>query len=271
MGPRRCNIEGCKSVAGRQQHRGVTFHTFPTNPTIRQNWLNNCRFPSTKPITKSVLICSRHFRRVDFQPLKNNKYLLKTGSEPTIFPWTQSISNLAGSNSSASNSSASAVEASASSSNDATATKAMASAKDTVAGNSSKAAKSATESMLSNEERIVNQILSDAIKSEIKSPMKRSASTDIGSGMGVSAASSVAAALIEPKAKVLRKSLDSATYKKTTEAAAAASAANIDPSALFRIGAQLDAKDFKGVWHAGEVAEVDQVDREVLIHFVNAK
>lgn len=87
MAPRRCTIKGCSSVSGRQQHRGVTFHTFPLNPIARQFWLTNCGLPDTKPITKSILVCSRHFRRADFQPLKNNKYLLKQGAVPTIFPW----------------------------------------------------------------------------------------------------------------------------------------------------------------------------------------
>lgn len=87
MAPRRCTIKGCPSVSGRQQHRGVTFHTFPLNPIARQFWLTNCGLPDTKSITKSILVCSRHFRRADFQPLKNNKYLLKQGAVPTIFPW----------------------------------------------------------------------------------------------------------------------------------------------------------------------------------------
>ncbi|XP_037047782.1 uncharacterized protein LOC119082366 [Bradysia coprophila] len=87
MAPRRCTIKGCPSVSGRQQHRGVTFHTFPLNPIARQFWLTNCNLPDTKNITKSILVCSRHFRRADFQPLKNNKYLLKQGAVPTIFPW----------------------------------------------------------------------------------------------------------------------------------------------------------------------------------------
>lgn len=87
MAPRRCTIKGCPSVSGRQQHRGVTFHTFPLNPIARQFWLTNCGLPDTKNITKSILVCSRHFRRADFQPLKNNKYLLKQGAVPTIFPW----------------------------------------------------------------------------------------------------------------------------------------------------------------------------------------
>lgn len=253
MGPRRCNVAGCKSIAGRQQHRGVTFHTFPNNPDIRQRWMVNCRFAATKPINKSVLICSRHFRRVDFQPLKNNKYLLKPGSEPTIFPWTQSRSN--SSSTEATSVRSVANDASANSSAGAS-TSTVAVAQPTPAGVVAKQ---------SAEDRIVHQILSEAVRSEMKSPMKRSVSADVGNGNTSG----------EPKIKQSRKSLDSAMFKKTAEAAANApggagstgSGTSNDLSSLFIPGAEIEAQDFKGVWHPAQVLEVDHVDREVLIHF----
>lgn len=216
MGPRKCTVDGCKSVAGRQQHRGVTFHTFPNNPITRQNWLTNCRFAQNRNITKSVLICSRHFRRVDFQPLKNNKYLLKHGAEPTIFPWTQSGG---GAN-------------------------AVASAD--ASGGAQDGDFPGDMSTMTSEERVVNQILADAIRGELKSPMKRSASADVVSS--------------EPKAKQLRKSLDSAMFKNALSAIC-------DPTAQFRPGAKIEAQDFNEMWHPAEVVEVDQDDQEVLIHF----
>lgn len=227
MGPRKCTVDGCKSVAGRQQHRGVTFHTFPNNPTTRQNWLTNCRFAQTRNITKSVLICSRHFRRVDFQPLKNNKYLLKPGAEPTIFPWTQS-SNVGGSASAGGLSGTTNTQANL----------------EGVIGGSEGHFPDAMS--MSSEERVVNRILAEAIRGELKSPMKRSASADVVS--------------MEPKPKQLRKSLDSAMFKNTLSAVC-------DPTALFRPGAKIEALDFNEMWHPAEVVEVDQDDREVLIHF----
>lgn len=87
MSPRRCIVKSCPSVSGKPQHRGVTFHTFPINKAIREIWQENSDFDKRKSITKSTLICSRHFRRADFQPLKHNKYFLKQGAVPTIFPW----------------------------------------------------------------------------------------------------------------------------------------------------------------------------------------
>lgn len=155
MGPRKCTVDGCKSVAGRQQHRGVTFHTFPNNPTTRQNWLNNCRFSPTRNITKSVLICSRHFRRLDFQPLKNNKYLLKPGAEPTIFPWTQS---------------ANAGTATTSASGGDSGINTINMSRMDVIGVTEGAYQGGTSNMskMSSEERVVNQILADAIRGKFR-------------------------------------------------------------------------------------------------------
>lgn len=88
--------------------------------------------------------------------------------------------------------------------------------------------------------------LSMNILGELKSPMKRSASADVVS--------------IEPKPKQLRKSLDSAMFKNSLNAVC-------DPTSLFRPGAKIEAQDFNEMWHPAEVVEVDQDDREVLIHF----
>lgn len=85
--PRRCIIKGCASVAGRKGHHGVQFNPIPLNPNMRQHWLTNCGITDTKSIRRKLLVCSRHFRRADFQALKENKYFLKHGAVPTIFPW----------------------------------------------------------------------------------------------------------------------------------------------------------------------------------------
>lgn len=242
MGPRKCTVDGCKSVAGRQQHRGVTFHTFPNNPATRQNWLNNCRFAQSRNITKSVLICSRHFRRMDFQPLKNNKYLLKPGAEPTIFPWTQSAAGGGGGGTGGGGTSAVTPPA-----GDGGISSHQAQMDVIGVSEGGGAAGMSDLGSMSSEERVVNQILADAIRGDLKSPMKRSASADVVS--------------VEPKAKQLRKSLDSAMFKNAFGAMIS------DPTALFRPGAKIEAQDFNEMWHPAEVVEVDQDDREVLIHF----
>ncbi|XP_055373740.1 uncharacterized protein LOC129607060 [Condylostylus longicornis] len=84
---RRCTIEGCNSRSDKPEHRGVTFHSFPFDSKTRDIWIVNCKIPADKNITKSVAVCSRHFRRADFTAVKGGKYTLKPGSAPTIFPW----------------------------------------------------------------------------------------------------------------------------------------------------------------------------------------
>lgn len=216
-------------MSGRQQHRGVTFHTFPHNAISRQFWLTNCGLPDTKSITKSILVCSRHFRRADFQPLKNNKYLLKQGAVPTIFPWGtlpyveptphavidsgQPLTNF-----------------------------------------------------VDDKPGEINQQLVDEIvkiKSElkatigIKSPNKRSASVD---EPGTS----------EPKKKAIRVSLDS--KKLSSDNTVPTVTASFDPFSKFAPGTRVEAQDFFEVWHHAKVMEVDNEEKEVLIHFEkNAK
>lgn len=84
---RRCCIAGCNSTSRLPEHHGVTYHSFPLDAMVRALWIRHTRIPSEKNITKSVLVCSRHFRRADFQPQRSGKYLLKQRVFPTVFPW----------------------------------------------------------------------------------------------------------------------------------------------------------------------------------------
>lgn len=59
----------------------------PLDPIIRAIWIKNSRISLERQITKSVLVCSRHFRRLDFNTIRNGKYLLKPRVFPTVFPW----------------------------------------------------------------------------------------------------------------------------------------------------------------------------------------
>lgn len=71
----------------------ITYHSFPLEPKIREKWVENCRLEPGKNITKSILVCSRHFRSSDFKKTSTSedssmvKYFLKQGTVPTIFPW----------------------------------------------------------------------------------------------------------------------------------------------------------------------------------------
>jgi len=72
---RRCCVANCPSTSRLQEHHGVTYHSFPLDPIIRAIWIKNSRISLERQITKSVLVCSRHFRRLDFNTIRNGKYL----------------------------------------------------------------------------------------------------------------------------------------------------------------------------------------------------
>lgn len=93
---RKCTIIGCNSrTTGPQSpSQGViTYHSFPIEPKVREKWIENCHMEPGKNITKSILVCSRHFRSSDFKKTTSSedpsivKYFLKPGTVPTIFPW----------------------------------------------------------------------------------------------------------------------------------------------------------------------------------------
>ncbi|KAI8045043.1 uncharacterized protein LOC128252144 [Drosophila gunungcola] len=84
---RRCCVATCPSTSRLLEHHGVTYHSFPLDPIIRAIWIKNSRISLERQITKSVLVCSRHFRRLDFNTIRNGKYLLKPRVFPTVFPW----------------------------------------------------------------------------------------------------------------------------------------------------------------------------------------
>ncbi|XP_064554609.1 uncharacterized protein MBD-R2 [Drosophila montana] len=84
---RRCCVADCPSTSRLVEHHGVTYHSFPMDAVIRAIWIKNSRISLDRQITKSVLVCSRHFRRLDFNTIRNGKYLLKPRVFPTVFPW----------------------------------------------------------------------------------------------------------------------------------------------------------------------------------------
>ncbi|KAM8705658.1 hypothetical protein ACLKA7_010029 [Drosophila subpalustris] len=84
---RRCCVADCPSTSRLLEHHGVTYHSFPIDAVIRAIWIKNSRISLDRQITKSVLVCSRHFRRLDFNTIRNGKYLLKPRVFPTVFPW----------------------------------------------------------------------------------------------------------------------------------------------------------------------------------------
>lgn len=73
----------------------------------------------------------------------------------------------------------------------------------------------------------------------------------------------------EPKKKIGRKSL--AEIEAAKQLPVEAEIIVSTPIVNFIPGTKIEAQDFNGVWHAARIQEVDQDDREVLIHFEKNK
>jgi hypothetical protein len=81
---RRCSVEACQSSI-RPGDKGVSFHKFPSNSELRKIWQEQCHLK--KQATISMSVCSRHFRRIDFQYFNGTEYLLKLSAIPSMFDW----------------------------------------------------------------------------------------------------------------------------------------------------------------------------------------
>lgn len=240
MSPRRCAVEGCKSISGQQQHQGVKFHTFPINSATRKIWTENCRIAKGRNITKSVLVCSRHFRRADFMPLKNNKHFLKNGAVPTIFSWGNLPYHEIG--------------------NSTTATK----PKNTESRADKEAAD--TKAVSSSSDTTKKQSVRQKSLGNVDASVKhRSASAEEKNNENRSLADKLNT----------RKSLDSATVaakneekvSQNNETTKPAGGSSTELIASLVSGAKLEAQDFSGSWHNANVVEVDHGEQEVLINF----
>uniref|UniRef100_A0A182FEZ5 MBD domain-containing protein n=1 Tax=Anopheles albimanus TaxID=7167 RepID=A0A182FEZ5_ANOAL len=89
MGGRKCIVPDCPSAANRKVDRGVTFHKVPLNEKIKRQWMEACRLVHRLHSYRSGNVCSRHFRRADFQEFKGKKFMLKTTAVPSIFAWNK--------------------------------------------------------------------------------------------------------------------------------------------------------------------------------------
>lgn len=233
MGARKCVIENCSSCTNRIDDVGVTFHRFPINPTTRKQWIESARLGPTVKLTKGTFVCSRHFRQADFQTFKGTKYLLRHNTVPSIFPWSSEEMED------------------------------VCTESDKVVKKECKKSVLEDGAVAGPSEPVKDCKLKflEAIKQEVKSPAKRSISADEITS--------------EPKKKILRKSSDSAIIKEKT-VDKTPQIKLIEPSTLpkrsgqitsFVPGTKIEAQDFNNAWHTVKIVEVDNDDREVLIHF----
>lgn len=78
MAVKKCCIVYCKSCSTRKEDKGVTYHKYPKNTLLRHRWifLTHNEYVDTE---LPMYVCSRHFRKNDFQMYKDSKYILKSG------------------------------------------------------------------------------------------------------------------------------------------------------------------------------------------------
>lgn len=239
MGIRKCIIAGCLSTTARREDAGVTFHSIPIRDELRIRWLEACKVETRDPnVIRNFVVCSRHFRQADFKLHLGHKYLLIKGSLPTIFPWGKASGKSAAPAAGTTAEPETAVDEVPKSENAESSTEAKTEASDGGGGVSAGSSGGAEPRM----RRSLLKRKSLAIK--------RSASSD-------SALKHVA-----PK-KSQRSSSDVVAVKMNAPAIAVPATEKVDAVP----GTEIEAMDFNQVWHPATVVEVDQHERELLVHF----
>lgn len=240
MGQRRCCVSECKSASQLPECADIKFHAFPTNDVARNMWLKNCHIQQTRSITKSNVVCSKHFLESDYQAPKNGRKLLNTNAVPTIFAW--------GTEKSFQEQLAEAQESSPTIDT---------SSKD----GADKSAKTPSETtpVVKSKKMIRRSQANSAAAAE----KQRSASAEEQTTSDAN-----------PKMNKARKSLDSATTpeKSGGKEIIKSPTKKFDVAMNLATGAKVEVQDLGGSWHNASVVEVDQGEQEVFISFEkNAK
>lgn len=226
MSPRRCIIEGCPSVSTLEEHQQVTFHQVPSNSSTRTKWIENCKIPKSKTITKSVLVCSRHFRLSDFVK-KNDKFLLRQGVVPSMFPW--------GTTAVESDSAASGVNS--------------------------------EESADSSEQQTTTEVLSSIKPDKLTALKQRSISADANLSATTAVAAAVDSkneprkSLDSSMGRKKRTSFSQSSDNNDMSRKRRDFLSKLEP------GHKVEAQDFNNVWHHAKIMEVDHGEKEVFVHF----
>lgn len=232
MGQRRCCVIDCKSVSNLPEFSEVKFHAFPTNEIVRNIWLKNCHIEQNRSITKSNVVCSRHFLETDYQVPKHGRRLLNSNAVPTVFAWGNEKSF-----------SDHLIEAQQSSPTLDTSTK---ESTDKVASETTPTAK------------IVKKMMSRS-QANSAAEKQRSASAEEKTPNDSNS-----------KSNKSRKSLDSATTCERSDAKDSpikSPSKKFEIAAQFAQGVKVEVQDLSGNWHNARVVEVDQGEQEVLINF----
>lgn len=81
-----CCVHGCSNRSDRKRKAGISFHKFPRNGSLREEWIKAVERLNWKPIASSV-ICSEHFSKECLnRTFASGHTELRENAVPTIFP-----------------------------------------------------------------------------------------------------------------------------------------------------------------------------------------
>ncbi|XP_059049122.1 uncharacterized protein LOC131844293 isoform X2 [Achroia grisella] len=246
MAVKKCCIEKCRSCSTRKEDLGVTYHRYPKDVTLRNTWIQvtHNNFTNTDLAT---YVCSRHFRKSDFQMYKDSKYVLKSDAVPSIFPWSSIKTKTVNMN---------VVDI--------------------------KKEKSETDSYKDSKESEVENL--DAIKKFIEEQENeifekdKLDDKDIINNANVldkydqsleermSVASSMMDVILNESEALIAKKIMKPGAKQSLNSSDRGTA-----TMSLSVGSKVEAKDFGEFWHEAEIAEVDYDEMEVLVHYENFK
>ncbi|KAF9415259.1 hypothetical protein HW555_007008 [Spodoptera exigua] len=234
MAVKKCCIDNCNSCSTRKEDKGVTYHKFPKNDSLRDIWVAVTHYKHTDT-EMPHFVCSRHFCKNDFQSYKDSKYKLKTDAVPSIFPW------------------------------DSDTEEEMEDISAPVEGFSADCEVENVDAIKkfieAQEKELQEQKLADFEISEKSNDIADNATPchsepvcDPASVLGVIHSESETDLDMSKKRDVATKQLLSPVDKGNS-------------SMALSIGSKVEAKDFEEKWHTAEIIEVDYEEMEVLIHY----
>ncbi|XP_013168393.1 PREDICTED: uncharacterized protein LOC106118306 isoform X1 [Papilio xuthus] len=250
MAVKKCCIENCQSCSTRTEDIGVTYHKYPKDKRLCDTWIAITRNKQFDIATPSY-VCSRHFRKKDFQIYKDCKYVLKSDAVPSIFPWDNNTSNMNETTSDADNAD------SASSSQNDFEMENLDAIKKFIEDQAKEIEVQKNDEMAAASDKKIDIEERERLKDELtESEMQEEPITVATSVMDL--------ILSQSEVRMLTKKEDKGFDKHCL------SPEDKGSNMSLSVGSKVEAKDFEEFWHPAEIIEVDYDEMEVLVHYENA-
>ncbi|XP_075981208.1 PHD finger protein MBD-R2 isoform X2 [Anticarsia gemmatalis] len=241
MAVKKCCIDNCKSCSTRKEDKGVTYHKFPKDISLRDIWMSKTHkihIGTDSP----MYVCSRHFYKNDFQMYKDSKYVLRSDAVPSIFPWCTLKDK-----------------------------KEMESKSQVIepADDSQLTSTSVMESDIECVDSI-KKFIEEQEKEIQERRLRTSPSIDTINNDSVDSKISQCENMPGSYTDMTINDSDlEIAEKKSMESKIMSPSDKIHSSMALSVGSRVEAKDFGGEWHCAEITEVDYDEMEVLVHYEN--